>query len=186
MGKYDVLVLNNQYQPYDVWPWKKAIQKLYKDRDIEPVYSVTGQILKHDILLRDGKGNHYDLPAVVVLRNIVGNKNDIAPYSKSNVYARDLGICQYCGIHVKPHSRTIDHIIPRAQWNDSKYKFKCDSFENTVLCCLKCNQKKADKTPKQAGMKLLKEPKKITQAKAYYNKLAMREYIPTQWRNFIV
>jgi 5-methylcytosine-specific restriction endonuclease McrA len=186
MGKYDVLVLNSQYQPYAIWSWKKTMHKLYKDRDIEPVYSVTGQILKHDMLLRDGKGNQYDLPAVVVLRNIVGNNHDIATYSKRAVYYRDLGICQYCGVHVKPHSRTIDHVIPESKWDSSKYKFKCDSFENTVLACLRCNQKKADKTPKQAGMKLLKEPKKITRSRVYYNELAMREHIPTQWRNFIV
>lgn len=186
MGKYDVLILNNAYEPHDVWPWKKAVYKMFKGGEVNTVHSVNGGILKHDMLLRDGKGNKYELPAVLVLTRIPPQKHKIAPYSKSNVYARDLGICQYCGKRVKHNQKTIDHVIPQSRWVDGKYPYKCDSFENTVLSCIRCNQLKADRTPKEAGMKLIREPKKITQAKAYYNKLALREHIPPQWRNFIV
>ena len=33
-----------------------------------------------------------------------------------------------------------------------------DIWENIVTCCKECNQFKADKTPKEAGMKLLRRP----------------------------
>jgi 5-methylcytosine-specific restriction endonuclease McrA len=34
------------------------------------------------------------------------------------------------------------------------------NWENIVVACKDCNSKKAGRTPKQAGMKLLKEPKR--------------------------
>ena len=46
---------------------------------------------------------------------------------------------------------TIDHVIPRAQGGES-------TWDNCVLACVVCNKAKADRTPKQAGMKLRKQP----------------------------
>ena len=46
---------------------------------------------------------------------------------------------------------TIDHVVPRAQGGES-------TWDNCVLACVACNKAKADRTPKQAGMKLRKEP----------------------------
>lgn len=48
---------------------------------------------------------------------------------------------------------TIDHVLPRALGGIT-------AWDNCVLACVKCNRKKADKTLKQANMRLLKEPKK--------------------------
>lgn len=61
--------------------------------------------------------------------------------------------CQYCGVQPGSAECTIDHIIPRAQGGKT-------TWENTALACVDCNRKKADKTPEQAGMRLLKKPSK--------------------------
>jgi len=47
----------------------------------------------------------------------------------------------------------LDHVVPRSQGGES-------SWENVVCCCHRCNRKKGGKTPRQAGMKLLKQPVK--------------------------
>ena len=39
-----------------------------------------------------------------------------------------------------------------------KSRFGPDIWENIVACCKECNQFKADRTPKEAGMKLLRRP----------------------------
>ena len=61
--------------------------------------------------------------------------------------------CQYCGVKPGSEELTIDHIVPRAQGGVT-------SWENCALACVKCNSFKADRTPRQAGMKLATVPKK--------------------------
>ncbi len=42
-----------------------------------------------------------------------------------------------------------------------------DSWENIVACCKECNQYKADRTPKEAGMKLLRRPARPIDGKLF-------------------
>jgi hypothetical protein len=159
--------------------------KLLSSDSIAPLYNDDGSIIKHDMLIRDGSGQEYDLPAVVILKEYIGNHNHVAPYTKSNVYARDLGVCQYCGIETNPNNRSIDHVIPRAHWNKKRYSFALSSFANVVTCCRPCNLKKRNRTPQQAEMELIRKPKTITRAQAYKNKLAMLTTKPQQWKPYI-
>jgi 5-methylcytosine-specific restriction endonuclease McrA len=48
---------------------------------------------------------------------------------------------------------SLDHIIPKCQGGVT-------NWENIVVACLACNSRKAGRTPKQAGMNLLKDPKR--------------------------
>ncbi|NUR27233.1 MAG: HNH endonuclease [Catenulispora sp.] len=64
-------------------------------------------------------------------------------WSRAGVYARDGHRCAYCG---RP-AYTIDHIVPRSRGG-------LNSWLNTVAACGPCNQRKADRTPAEAGMVL--------------------------------
>jgi 5-methylcytosine-specific restriction endonuclease McrA len=61
------------------------------------------------------------------------------------ILKRDDHQCQYEGCDHK--GTTVDHVIPKCQGGQS-------TWQNLVACCLECNQKKAGRTPEQAGMKL--------------------------------
>ncbi len=103
-------------------------------------------------------------PLVIRLLDFVGYhiKKDTVEYSDNAVYERDRNVCQYW--HHKENGkrfkyrctteeRTIDHVIP-------KYTGAQKSFKNCVCCCRHCNEKvKRNRTPKEAGMILLREPK---------------------------
>ena len=182
--KTDVLVLNLDNTPFDIWPWQKTMAKMFNER-VMPIYNQDGTIIKHNKIIRDGKGNVYDLPAIVVLKDWVGTHSRQAPYTKRNIYARDMGQCQYCGVQTTSSNRTVDHVIPRAHWNPRRYTFKLSSFENVVTCCRTCNLKKRDRTPQQANMTLIRKPSKITRARAYHNKLKMLRHIPDPWKPYI-
>jgi 5-methylcytosine-specific restriction endonuclease McrA len=69
--------------------------------------------------------------------------------SRNLIHKRDNHTCQYCGVK---ENLTIDHILPSSRGG-------IDSWENLVCCCTSCNAKKGNKTPREAGMQLLKEPK---------------------------
>jgi 5-methylcytosine-specific restriction endonuclease McrA len=97
-------------------------------------------------------------------------------YSRYNIFLRDNFTCQYCGLTLPKSQLTIDHIIPRAQGGKS-------SFSNAVACCSNCNRLKADRTPEQAGMKLIRQP---TEPKwKSYTGLAFDDVKKQYWNRFL-
>ncbi len=68
-----------------------------------------------------------------------------------NIWLRDGGVCQYSGKALRPSEGNIDHIIPVSRGGQN-------SWENCVLSCKKLNEKKADKTPNEAGLRLIRKP----------------------------
>ena len=185
MSSYPVLVLNMDFCPHDVWGWQNTMVKLLTTNSIAPLYNDDGSIVKYPMLIRDGQGNRYDLPAVIILREYVGNHNHLAPYTKNNIWARDLGICQYCGVETNHDNRSVDHIIPRSHYDPQRYSFALSSYYNVVTCCRPCNLKKRNRTPQQADMVLIRKPKTITRAQAYKNKLVMLTTKPQQWEPYL-
>jgi Restriction endonuclease len=83
-------------------------------------------------------------------------KGEIA-VTRRGILKRDKFTCAYCG---KDTASTIDHILPRSRGGE-------DSWDNLVAACLKCNNVKDDRTPKEAGMRLLFEPRIPTFAEVY-------------------
>ncbi|HET9517230.1 MAG TPA: HNH endonuclease, partial [Actinoplanes sp.] len=64
------------------------------------------------------------------------------------VLARDRRTCAYCG----GHATTIDHVLPRSRGG-------ANSWTNTVAACERCNGRKGDRTPAEAGLRMRTEPK---------------------------
>ncbi|HEX9615503.1 MAG TPA: HNH endonuclease [Bacteroidota bacterium] len=69
--------------------------------------------------------------------------------SRKNILRRDGHRCQYCGRSDVP--LTVDHVIPRARGG-------FDAWDNLVCACVRCNNKKGDRTPPEAQMQLLRRP----------------------------
>ena len=67
------------------------------------------------------------------------------------IQERDANLCRYCGTRVDWADRrgraggTYDHVDPDGP----------NTLENVVVACRACNARKKDRTPAQAGMKLL-------------------------------
>lgn len=74
-------------------------------------------------------------------------------YNRRTIFRRDKNTCCYCGKKLNLNIASIDHVVPRCQGGKS-------TWTNTVTSCVDCNARKAGRTPEQAGMKLLIEPKK--------------------------
>lgn len=93
----------------------------------------------------------YDRPkALELLKKVahsVVTSTTKVPYSKTALWIRENGLCGYCG---KP-GRTMDHIHPKSRGGPA-------TWLNAVNACSDCNEKKADRTPEEAGMPLLVTP----------------------------
>lgn len=95
----------------------------------------------------------FKIPSVIVLKNIVKYVNHELRPTRNNIIWRDNNTCQYCGYVGCSSNLTLDHVMPKSRGGQNTWK-------NLVASCKKCNQKKRDRTPEEAGMKLLNKPKK--------------------------
>jgi len=153
-----VLALSSNYEPLGTIPWQKAVNLLFLDK-VMAVGEYDEEIHSPNLCIK--------IPSVVVYKNNKWRKINSVRFSRNNVWIRDEGKCQYCGVNVHIKSFTLDHVNPKSAGGKS-------IWTNVVTCCYSCNQKKGDKTLKQAGMKLLKAAVKplslpfIQTAESYY------------------
>ncbi|HEY6839074.1 MAG TPA: HNH endonuclease, partial [Geobacteraceae bacterium] len=57
-------------------------------------------------------------------------------------------VCQYCG----RAAENVDHVVPRSRGGPH-------SWDNVVAACRRCNGKKENRSPDEAGLKLRHPPK---------------------------
>ena len=134
-----VLLMNADYTPLGLISWKKAIKLLVKKKVDVVKYS-------EHILHNAEKTIKMFIPLVIKLikyvRMMFGKR---VPYNKKNLLIRDGHVCAYCGVKLDTHNASIDHIKPRSLGGQT-------TFENTVSSCIKCNNKKDNRTCAKANM----------------------------------
>lgn len=136
-----VLVLNQSYEPLTLCTVKKAIILLL--------------LGKAEVVIKDSRkqvksvSRALDYPSVIRLKRYIQMPYKKVVLTRKNVLRRDGYRCGYCGRGDLP--LTVDHIVPKA-------KNGTDSWENLVCACTSCNNRKGDRTPAEANMKLLIRP----------------------------
>ena len=91
------------------------------------------------------------VPEVIVLTRYSGIPFQEATFSRKNLYKRDASTCQYCGAQPGLSELSIDHIVPRSRGGKS-------TWSNCVLACVRCNGRKGNRLPQEAGMQLSRNP----------------------------
>ena len=134
-------MLNQSYEPLMVCNVKRAIILMFLDK-AEIVEKNSGWV--------HGVHANYPVPSVIRLAKQARVAKRKIQLNRKNIMLRDNMTCQYCNRNGVP--LTIDHVIPK------QYGGK-DTWENLVAACHLCNNLKANHTPEQAGMPLLKRPK---------------------------
>ena len=137
-----VLTLSHTYEPLGVVNWEKAITLLISGK--------VKTLSEYDQEVRSPSVS-FKIPSVIVFNHNKRNRIKSVRFSRKNVWVRDEGKCQYCCKPVNSQDFTLDHVLPRTNGGTTVWN-------NVVTCCYACNQKKGDKTPQQAGMKLVKNP----------------------------
>ncbi len=120
------------------------------------------------------------MPSVIMLVLPV-KRHGAVKFSRHSIYSRDKGRCQYCGTGVHRREFQYEHVIPRAQGGRT-------SWENIVVSCMPCNQKKANRTPAQAGMRLLSQPvrpRSLPLAGARDDDMHFSPGMPEAWKSYL-
>lgn len=165
------LLLNATYEPIKIVDWQRAITLFYRGK-VEIV-------AEHDREVRSVTFT-FKLPSVVRLLKFVKTRlqGEVVPFTRANIYARDGFQCQYCAETFADRDLTFDHVIPAAQGGTR-------GWENIVTACVQCNRRKGPHTPEEAGMALLRHPKRPTRAAVLLKvSLGMRT-APACWRDYL-
>jgi 5-methylcytosine-specific restriction endonuclease McrA len=157
-----VIVLNKAWAPVDIIDIFDAVTKLYQEKawaldsacrmykweDWVNNWSEAAD-LAHDVVKTPSL--NIPIPRVIVLRDYKGFVVRKPKCNRRNLFKRDNETCQYCGYHGDFTEFDIEHVIPQSRGGKTVWT-------NVVLSCKKCNQKKRNRTPEEAGMKLLRKP----------------------------
>ncbi|MCP4869033.1 MAG: HNH endonuclease [Proteobacteria bacterium] len=167
----DVLVLSNSYIPLRRVPWQQAFGYVFAGR-AEIVETYIGRDVR-------SSSASWPMPSIVrFVRRTAGLFKRQVKFSRRMVYLRDGGRCQYCATALTLKSFTIDHIVPRSKGGQT-------AWENVTTACLPCNQKKADRTPRQAHMKLLTKPRKPRSLGGPGGLLRWHNGMPEGWKIYL-
>ncbi len=182
-----VLVLNVDYTPLEVISWRDAIEKIIMGK-VELVEAYVGRFIR-------SPSTQFPFPAVVRVSKYVRRRVRL---SRKNIISRDAYTCQYCGCRPRKksgvprlESLTIDHVVPRAQaqkgwvtlpWSGNRVRVT--SWENVLTACAPCNSNKANRTPRQAGVKMRKRPKPPSTLDLAWMSIFKHE-VPPEWKDYL-
>jgi len=163
------LVLNATYEPLKVVDWQRAIT-LWVQGKVEIVET-------HDREVRSVSFS-FKLPSVVRLLHFVRlRKRPVVQFTRANIYQRDDYTCQYCAESFTPEDLTFDHVVPVA--NGGKR-----GWDNIVTACEPCNRKKGARTPDEAGMTLMRKPRRPN-VLAPTMKVTIGVKTPSNWASYL-
>ncbi len=91
------------------------------------------------------------VPTVIVAANYSKIPLCRPRFGARGIWQRDGGTCQYTGRKLALGEGNIDHVVPRSRGGAS-------SWENCVLSHREVNERKADRLPQEAGLRLQRKP----------------------------
>jgi len=179
-----VLVLNRSYLPIHVTSVKrafsllyqgvaKAVDEQYRTFDFESWRDLAVE-LHHERL--GVVGGFIRVPRVLLLIAYERVPKRHVRFSRFNIYARDGNTCQYCGDRFSRTDLNLDHVVPRSRGGVS-------TWENVVCSCHSCNRRKGGRTPEEAGMYLVKRPRRPEWTPFSAETFSFRRY--NEWLPFL-
>ena len=161
-----VLVLNQGYEPLNLCRTRRAIVLVLCGK---------AEILENSRGGIRSVSRVFEIPSVIRLAYMVNRPHHRRKLTKLEVFNRDQYTCQYCGWQTK--ELTLDHVVPRRRGGEH-------TRENVVSACIPCNRRKGGRTPREAGMKLLRPPR-VPHNNSFYiphhllsNRSEWRKYLP--------
>jgi len=156
-----VLVLNRNFQAVHVTTARRAFCLLFRGaacavgRDFQtfdfPAWAAAADGSGSDVVHTPSATLR--VPRVILLTTYDRVPRPTVRFSRANVFTRDHNTCQYCGRNYPRHKLNIDHVVPKSLGGDS-------NWENVVCSCVSCNRIKGGRLLKDAGLRLLRQPRR--------------------------
>ncbi len=117
-------------------------------------------IRDYDLSIRTAR-SEIRIPNIVICAAYNKIPDTTPKLSKKNIMLRDGYICQFSGRTYPKNELNIDHVVPRSRGGQN-------TWENLVTCHKSINTKKANKTPKEAGLSLVRTPRRPSTASLFF------------------
>jgi len=179
-----VLVLNSLYQAVQVTGVRRAFRLFYAGR----ARAITPDFVSYDFenwcdlppcadheMIRT-PARAIRIPKVIQLVRYDRLPNREVRFTRRNIFYRDRNRCQYCGKTFPQKELTLDHVAPISRGGTS-------CWENVVCACVQCNTRKGARLPSEAGMSLIRKPKR-----PMGHPMLRANWIgpcPAEWRTFL-
>ncbi len=162
-----VLVLNGNFEPLNICSIARGMTLIFLGK---------AEVLRYSEARVRSAEDSFAIPSVLRLHEVVRRPLPELKISRKSVLARDSYTCVYCGSR---ETLTIDHVFPRHRGGEN-------TWENVVCSCLKCNNKKGNRTPQECGMRLPHPPRKPR----YIPYISFPRFVSAvkrpEWREFLV
>ncbi len=166
----DTLVLDTLGFPVAFVSWQRTVNLQWQDRAVV-VTEDAKRVLRSPSF-------EMGMPRVIKLRNHISRKLRLkVPMTRRNIAIRDNSSCQYCGVVLQTAEYTIDHILPRARGGKSVWT-------NLALACGRCNKRKSNRTPLEAGLTLLQKPVEPKQFDPRFNFRLHIHALRPEWSDY--
>ena len=161
-----VLVLNRLWQAVNICSVRRALTLLFEGRAQVVLNSGDGAFQTfnfsqwHDFSQQQPHPESVStisfrirIPRVILLVLFDRLPKKEVKFTRHNIFERDRNTCQYCGHIFDRKDLNLDHVIPRDRGGPT-------TWENIVCSCIDCNTHKANRTPAEAGLHLIRKPKR--------------------------
>jgi len=185
----EVLVLNKNYIAISLTNKRRAIQLLYLNRanvideeyrtyDFNDWFELSQMIKTHPAGFIYSATFKIAIPEVIALKYYDKIQLEEPRLTRKNIYENYDYRCCYCGKKFDTTKLNIDHIMPRSRGGKTEWA-------NVVTSCISCNLKKGNRTPTEAGMRLIITPHKPSRRIKFVLTLKTNIKIPSSWQKFI-
>jgi 5-methylcytosine-specific restriction endonuclease McrA len=162
-----VLVLNRLWQAVNVCSVRRALTLLFEGNaqvvfgDGDGDYRTLNFQQWRDLSAADPEADgsvstvslRIRVPRVILLMGFDRFPKKEVKFTRHNLFERDQNTCQYCGKVFDRRDLNLDHVVPRDRGGPT-------TWENIVCSCIPCNTRKANRTPAEAHMRLVRKPKR--------------------------
>ncbi|MDA3920387.1 MAG: HNH endonuclease [Salinisphaera sp.] len=147
-----ILKLDAGGLPVEWVDWREAVGLYFTDK-------IAWEAGSEKIHLRGGRSRETGARSGLSIDSIIAvrdrshrfARNLVPALTRRELFHRDGGLCLYCGVKMSFSQMQIEHVLPRSKGGQHRWR-------NVVSTCEPCNRYKDDRTPEQAGMKLIALP----------------------------
>jgi 5-methylcytosine-specific restriction endonuclease McrA len=155
---------DGQYTTYDFTTWREVSEyraQNFRQEDDDWVRTSSTAI---------------QVPRIIRLTGYDRLPRQTVKFNRRNIFARDNNQCQFCGKKFPTSELSLDHVTPRSKGGQT-------TWENIVCACVACNVRKGGRTPREAGMTLIRKPEKPKRSPMLNLKLTQGKY--QSWKSFL-
>lgn len=148
----DVLQLDVSGRP-QAWITPREAAVLYACDAVAWTLGDAFQVLRGGMQRSTGRQSRIELHPILAVRGSVPSRawRQTPALTNPKLFARDRGVCAYCGHGFHFEDLTREHIVPVSRGG-------IDSWMNCITACRTCNGRKGSRLPEEARMTLLYLP----------------------------